>query len=696
MELLCVLAALLALFLASAALTLKARVPAGMAPLTALSAIAAVFTLAGMAGVLYPAAWAVYALCAAGGIWALWPRKGAAPDWKALFTPGSVLFWGMALVFAVYFFIRQPLATGFDELNLWATAVKVTKVDNSLYSTATLGTPWAVTQNPGLPLLSYFFQFFGSYADWKIYLAYDVLYFACYAAVLSALPWGKWRVAVPLAAVLWCTPFFFTIYNHTIYLADTYLTSYGDVPAGLVFGGAVAMWLALRQTDGPRWAVLPVLALAANLKANDFVLSLAAAGLIAVDAWFFCDGPFKQGLARRTGFAVACFAAPMAVYYLWNIRYVGWLVARNSDSGGVGETTASLPQVVVNGIKILLGQPVEGFFAERKPQFLQAMADMGHQFWTSDGKLSMIGQGRNVVVFILLVFAVAFVVAAGRQLRARIAALAVLSTLCFVGYNLMLALSYGFIFKPFQAESLTDYNRYIYSYYIGWFLMALGCLATALLPQIVVRQKKLAEKDGPTAVFVSTRYTPRWGLAGQGAVLLLAVAMLLRQNQVVLPQLSVLGFADSEFSDRRSARAEADLVCSYLNEDDRVFFVSQGDNGEHWFSAVFDFYPILVDYSGIVSEMIGGGGELGLPELKPEEDGPKNFYYHGFTAEELDSIVRGNGCTVLYLQKIDDIFVQSYADLFTDGLDAALSGQTLLYRVTDDGFAPVEMEVAAS
>ena len=691
MELLCVLAAVAALFLLCAALTLKARVPAGIAPLTALSAIAAVLTLAGMAGVLYPAAWAVYALCVAGGVWAFWPRKGQTPDWKALFTPGSVVFWGMTLAFAVYFFIRQPLATGFDELNLWATAVKVTKVDNSLYSTATLGTPWAVTQNPGLPLVSYFFQFFGSYADWKIYLAYDALYFACFAAVLSALPWKKWRVAVPLAAVLWCTPFFFTIYNHTIYLADTYLTSYGDVPAGLVFGGAVAAWLALRQMDGPKWAVLPILALAANLKANDFVLSLAAAGLIAVDAWFFCDAPFKRGIARRTGFAAACFAAPMAVYYLWNVRYVGWLVARNSSSGGVGETTASLGEVVVNGIKILLGQPVEGFFAERQPQFLQAMADMGAQFWTDAGKLSMIGQGRNVVLLILAIFAVAFVVAAGRRLRARIAALAGLSTLCFAGYNLMLALSYGFIFKPFQAESLTDYNRYIYSYYIGWFLIALACLTVALLPQ--TEQRFLKEKDGPTVLF--HQYAPRWGLAGQGAVLLLAAAMLLRQGQLVLPQLSVLGFADSEFSDRRSIRAEAELVCSYLEPDDRVFFVSQGDNGERWFSAVFDFYPILVDYSGIVSEMIGGGGELGLPELQPQEEGPKNFYYHGFTAEELDAVVRGNGCTVLYLQTIDDIFVESYQDLFTDGLAAALDGETLLYRVTDEGFAPMEMDVSA-
>ena len=156
MELLCVMAALAALFLGSAALTLKARIPAGLAPLVTLSCIVAVLTLAGMAGVLYPAAWAVYALCAAGGVWALLPPKeGKKRYYAQLATPGSVTFWALALAFAVYFFVRQPMATVSDEFSLWATAVKVTKVDNSLYSTASLGTPWAVTQNPGLPLLSY-------------------------------------------------------------------------------------------------------------------------------------------------------------------------------------------------------------------------------------------------------------------------------------------------------------------------------------------------------------------------------------------------------------------------------------------------------------------------------------------------------------------------------------------------------------
>ena len=298
--------------------------------------------------------------------------------------------------------------------------------------------------------------------------------------------------------------------------------------------------------------------------------------------------------------------------------------------------------------------------------------------------------GAQYAVF-AVVFVVALATAGSRRLRLRIGSMGVLSAVCFLGYNLELALSYGFIFKPFQAERLDDYNRYIESYYIGWFLMALACLMIALQPQL----ETVSKVNGPTAAFTTSRYAPKRPLAAQSIVLLLAVAMLVRQNQIVLPQLSVLGFADSEFADRKQARAEAEYVCENLQPDDRVFYVSQGDNGEGWFSAVFDFYPVLVDYSGIMSEMNGGGGTFGLPELKPDE-GVKATYYHAFTADELDAIVRGNGCTVLYIQKLDDIFVQSYSDLFTDKLAAAQAGETLLYRVTDAGYAPVEMQGGAA
>ena len=187
MEFFCVLASLLVLFLLCAFLTLKCRLNASLAPLTALGLVVLALTFAGMADALYYSTISLLLVCTALGLWALWPRRETKPDYRALLSPGSVLFWGAALTFCLYFSIRQPMATGFDELNLWATAVKITKVDNRLYAFAELGTPWAVTQNPGLPLLSYFFSFFGRYADWKLYASYDILAFAVYAAVLGGI-----------------------------------------------------------------------------------------------------------------------------------------------------------------------------------------------------------------------------------------------------------------------------------------------------------------------------------------------------------------------------------------------------------------------------------------------------------------------------------------------------------------------------
>ena len=678
MQLLCVLAALAALFLLCACLTLRGGLHSALAPLCALGLVVAWLTAAAIADVLLPGIILLYLACLAAGVWALLP-VGRRQGLSTLITPGAVLFWGLALGFAVYFFVRQPMATGYDELSLWATAAKLTKVDNRLYATATLGTPWPATQNPGLPLLSYFFLFLGSYADWKIYLAYDVLAFAVFAAVLGGVGWRQYRLAVPLAAVCWCVPYFFTTYNHTIYLNTVYLTAYGDIPAGLVLGGAVALWLMLRHTGGPRWAVLPVLALAANLKANTFVLALVAAGLVAVDGWLFADArPFTRSLVRRTGFAAACMAAPMTIYYFWNVRYVGALVAQNAAAGGTGDTSLPLSGVVVNGVKMLLGGAGADGYEERRDQFMTAIADMGHQFFTADGRMSMIGQGLVVVGMILLVFALAALFAGSGRLRARVAATAVLSLFCFAGYNLMLALSYGFIFKPSQAAVLVDYNRYIYSYYIGWFLIALACLSLALQPGA-------ARSPGSAPV------RPHWGLAGQGAVLLLAFAMLFRLNQLVLPQLSVLGFSDGEFADRRTQRSRAALASEYLTANDRVFYVSQGDTGLAWFAAVFDFYPIIVDYSGTYE--LGGGGTFGLPGLEPVEEGPSQYYYHAYTVADFAAAVADSGCDYLYIDRLDDIFVQSYADLFTDGLAAALAGDTLLYQVGAAGYAPVAMNM---
>ena len=205
-----------ALFGLAAFFTLRCRVHSALSPLVSLCSVSLVLAAAGVAGVLRPAVWAVYLLCFVLGAATLRQKW---QDRKALCTPGAVLFWTMSAAFAVYFALRQPLFTDFDEMSFWGTAAKLTHETGGLYTVAPVSWPWQATQSPCLITLGYFVQALGRYGDWKVYLAYDMLAFACFAALLGRVEWKQYRLAVPLAAVCWCVPYFFTTYNHTIFLS---------------------------------------------------------------------------------------------------------------------------------------------------------------------------------------------------------------------------------------------------------------------------------------------------------------------------------------------------------------------------------------------------------------------------------------------------------------------------------------------
>ena len=58
------------------------------------------------------------------------------------------------------------------------------------------------------------------------------------------------------------------------------------------------------------------------------------------------------------------------------------------------------------------------------------------------------------------------------------------------------------------------------------------------------------------------------------------------------------------------------------------------------------------------------------------------------------ALVESTGCEYLYLDKVDDLFRESYGGLFSDGLADAEQGETLVYHVDSLGhYSPVEMEV---
>jgi len=334
--------------------------------------------------------------------------------------------------------------------------------------------------------------------------------------------------------------------------------------------------------------------------------------------------------------------------------------------------------VAVNGIKMLLGLPVGEYYELRRGRFDAAVGDMLNAFLSI--RITMIGPGVLVVIFLTGLFALAVILAKNNRERLHSAVQWLLTTLCFLAYNFMLVLSYAFIFTEAQGTQLIDYNRYLYTYYLGWLLIALAALAGQI----------------PHSKLV---------LPGKAAVLLLACCCVFLYGRYVSWDTSVFGYDDSEFTQVLvNQQNVADAVKAIRQdpqrqgavEQQRVFLVSQGDNGLRWFQLSYEFLPLVVDYSGWLRpedstgvEYGAGGGTFGLPELY---DG--DVYYHAYTLEEFRQTVLDSKAGYLFVETGSSIFEQSYAPLFSDGLAAARSGPAV-YRVQADSFVLIGQEGAA-
>ncbi|MBQ7859046.1 MAG: hypothetical protein IJ347_02775 [Faecalibacterium sp.] len=671
MQIISVVPALLALAGLCGALAVFAGVPAGLCPLAAFSLVIFVLSAAGIAGVLAPAAWCLMAAGIVCGALALAQHCGVPlpgpklPRHSAVrigIDPGMVLFWGGALVLLVRLCLLQPSFVNFDEYSFWGPAAKLTTLYGRLYTVCPIGTPWQITQMPAIPLASYFVQLMGDYAAWKTIWAVDLLLLAAFAAVVQAVA-GDRRLALPMGLICVLVPFALVLHTHLSYYTSPYAEAMGDVCAGVMFGGAAAFWLGLRRSRPQLWwLALPVLCLCANIKDNTFVLGLAAAGIAAADGLLLGVGDDVRfdlrSLTRRCGMALALLAAPAAQYAAWT-SYTGALVRQNAAAGGMGETSQPLSAVLVQGIRLFLGLPAADYFEQRREIAYAYAHTLWDWFFTHP--VSYLGSGAAVAAVVLVLFAAAVLIAPTVRQKLRAALAAVCSAACFGGYWLMLLLSYSFILKDSVPENPVSYARYFQSYYIGWFLLALAVFGAA------ARAAK--------------RPLPVW--LGRAGALVLAAVVAVHCAVNIEPQYTVLGVRKQEFAAAAQRQIVADWAVQNTPKDAELFLVYQGDNGHRWFEFSTLCLPRIVVYGA-------GGGTYGVPVLE------QGAYYQAYTQTEFVQMVQQSGAEYLLVAKSDDIFVQSYAALFDDGLNAVQRG-TVLYRVQSDGFAlhaVMEQEVA--
>lgn len=572
-----------------------------------------------------------------------WLIKNKKSDFWLGFCRPSVYFFLLASLGVIFLFaIRKPLFSTWDEFSLWATAAKLVKISGRLYTTAEIQWAWTATQKPGLILLGYFFDFFGSHAEWRIAAGYDVLLFSCFAALLEPLHGKARSLAAPAALIAFLTPFLFTVYDYYALPSTVYFSALGDIPMGILMAGCLIAWFAEKEHNNVKSFIIPALALFALAYTRDtaFPLAMIAAGIMLVDCVVKAFADKKNVLISVVkGFGLLC--VPVAAFVSWMV-YLNVAVNVNSFEVG-GQDNKNMISLLASGVAELFG-------VGTTEKFTAIMGNMFSSFFNI--KLTVFGSGVILVAAFILITVVALLCQTDKALRIRHGIAALMTGLGFVAFYVFTGFCFVYVLKPIEAESMSGYIRYVFPYYIAWFMLVMYFLLSA------------AASHSKKAILV-----------GRMFVFAICAVFFVGFIKILPAKNTVIDYYDDFLLERRQAVSYSQQVQQNISkEDGNIFFVSQGDNGMRWFTYCCDMLPLQLDYSF-------GGGTIAAPGAMAED----TLYYIPLTQAQLKDYLVKNNCKYVFIERIDNNFYSEYKSLFSDELVQCQNGKSALYETVANG-----------
>ena len=550
------------------ALYALADIRPSLTPLVSLVTIADIVVIFGMFGMLYKGVEITLIAAVIVTSFAVKKYKNNIKEKLSDFLqPGVILFATSCLLMLAYLSYAQPIMHEWDEFSFWGISQLLIKNHDRLYtyySSSMLGQ----SIPPALPVLSYIFQWCGTrFVEWTGFFAYDVLMFAAFSAFTAAFERKSTNSAIFVYLLAFITPFFFAVSEFLTYMKPVYITAYSDIPMALTFAGAVAVYFFSEK--GNENAIIPVLPVLMFITfTKDMGLAL---GCIALFVIFFDMLVARENFVflKIKGFFGKCFAAFVMLmtvggtYFGWGVHLGKVLAVNRTDYGG--SSGMGIVQMLLTGVKELLIGPKSDKFLFIQDNFIQAF---------SGTKVSMIGSGRNVVLLIVIIFVFAFVFG-DKKGKKRSATMLFSTTVGFVGYYIFHLLLYVYILGD-EAYNLVSYDRYTYTYYIPWLMMAVFCLA-------------MAARDG-------AKFWAKGALAG------IVCCVLLLFNFYIIPENIFTGVTGNSFAIRKDVAAKADHIRDAIGEDDVIFLYCGQDDGMRWFTYTFELIDnYIIPNRGFVS-----------------------------------------------------------------------------------------------
>lgn len=517
-------------------------------PFVSLMSIISVVILFAYADKLYLGCVVTCAVSAAAGLAALVKDIKVKGKLKGFFTPGVCFFILFSVMIVLWFGYRRPIYSTWDEFSFWGISHRLVKTNNAIYTfyeSSMIGN----TTPPSLAVLAYFFQFFTpGINEWVSYASYDIMYFAAYAAIISVFNWSRYAGAAMGWIISFFSVYFFRIYTRIVNLEPLYMCTLADIPLAIIFATCFALYA--NEDDKTKGVIssLPAVFVLTLTKDMGFALALIYAMLVFFDAIFDFDKirDIKiKDISKKILLVLSICVVAVVSFSSWAIHMARVMSVNRFELGG--ERNMGMVEMVVAGITQLFSSDPITKYAIIEESMINAFFQ-----W----KICLFGSGRIGVTFISIIFIASILLAPAKH-RKRKLAVYVASLIGFVAYYIFHIFLYVFIFKD-NGYGLVGYTRYLSSYYTGW--LVVSCIS---LFNSAVSSKRKNWCD-----LVS---------------LCICCVFLAIQIVAVPAQNAFYSYGEFTFYKRIAIQNKADAIKDAIGEDDRIYCISRGDNGERWF-----------------------------------------------------------------------------------------------------------------
>ncbi len=557
-------------------------------------------------------------------------RKRLKQKVSGFFTPGVILFIIACFAMLLFMASKQPMMTEWDEFSFWGISGKLVKIHDQIYTyykSSMIGN----STPPALPVLSYYFQWFNrEFTEWISFFGYDVMFFACYSAFTAMFDRKNWNSAVMVYLFGFLLPYVFEVYTKIIHVEPVYMITYADIPLGVVFRTALAVYIFSEKNDSSSvLSLLTVIVFLTFIKDMGFALSC----IVAFIAFFDMVAGREnysflkiKGFFGKTAAGFVMVSTALATFLSWSM-HMARVMQRDPFALG-GETNMGMVQMLFTGVKELL-------FGPKSEKFVTIQGLMTDAFFNI--KISFLGSGFMVVIVITTVFMLS-VLLNDKKGRNRRIVMWITSFIGFVGYYVFHIFLYVYIFKD-NAYSLVSYNRYIYPYYMGWLALAVFSLCMA-----VKNGKRFFAK---TAMFCFC-----------GIILVLF-------KFYTSPEYLFIGCSDRTFALRNNIAAKVSYIKDRVGKEDVIYLYSGGDNGERWFIYTHE----------LAANYIMEDHHVDTSACKTEQE-IRDLYRNTFLQR-----FKQAGVTHVMIDASSDFFTDTFGDLFDEDISYIGLDSMAYYKV---------------